>query len=67
MEASSANGLDDMDGANMVSGGCIDCIGCRPARPPSLLLSLPRPRIGCILTILADTSGLMDGYDDVGD
>ena len=43
VEASSANGVDDVDGANMVSGGCIDCQGCRPARPPSLLLSLPRP------------------------
>ena len=67
MEASSANGLDDMDGANMVSGGCIDCIGCRPARLPSLLLSFPRPRIGCILIVVVDTGGIMDGYDDVGD
>ena len=25
VEASSANGVDDVDGANMVLGGCIDC------------------------------------------
>ena len=25
VEASGANGVDDVDGANMVSGGCIDC------------------------------------------
>ena len=62
-EALGANGVDDVDGANMVSGGCIDRQGCRPTRPPSL----PRPRIGCILTVVVDTDGLMDGYDDVGD
>nr|CAN62345.1 hypothetical protein VITISV_006920 [Vitis vinifera] len=64
MEASSANGVDDVDGANMVSGGCIDRRGCRLAHPPSLL---PRPQIGYILAVMADTGGLMDGYDDVGD
>ena len=67
VETSGANGVDDVDGANMVSGGCIDCIGCRPARLPSLLLSFPRPRIGCILIVVVDTGGIMDGYDDVGD
>ena len=67
VEASGANGVDDVDGANMVSGGCIDRRGCRPARPSSRLLPLPQPRIGCIVTVVADTSGLMDGYDDVGD
>ena len=67
VEALGTNGVDDVDGANMVSGGCIDRRGCRPARPSSRLLPLPRPRIGCILTIVADTGGLMDGYDDVGD
>nr|CAN82233.1 hypothetical protein VITISV_005123 [Vitis vinifera] len=67
VETLSANGVDDVDGANMVSGGCIDHRGCQPARPSSRLLPLPWPRIGCILTVVADTSGLMDGYDDVGD
>ena len=67
VEASSANRVDDVDGANMVSGGCIDRQGYRPACPPSRLLPLPRPQIGCILTVVADTGGLMDGYDDVGD
>ena len=28
VEALGANGVDDVDGANMVSGGCIDCRGC---------------------------------------
>ena len=67
VETSGANGVDDVDGANMVSGGCIDHRGCRPVRPPSLLLSLPRPQIGCILIVVADIGGLMDEYDDVGD
>ena len=67
VEASSVNGVDDVDGANMVLGGCIDGQDYRPTHPPSHLLPLPRPRIGCILTIVADTGGLMDGYDDVGD
>ena len=67
VETLSANGVDDVDGANKVSGGCIDHRGCQPARPSSRLLPLPWPRIGCILTVVADTSGLMDGYDDVGD
>ena len=67
VETSGANGVDDVNGANMVSGGCIDHRGCRPVRPPSLLLSLLRPQIGCILTVVADTGGLIDGYDDVGD
>ena len=67
VETSCANEVDDVDGANMVSGGCIDCIGCRPARLPSLLLSFPRPRIGCILIVVVDTGGIMDGYGDVGD
>ena len=40
VEASGANGVDDVDGANMVSGRCIDHQGCRPARPPSRLLPL---------------------------
>ena len=65
VEATSA--IDDVDGANMVSGGCIDRRGCRPAHPSSRLLPLPWPRIGCILTVVADTGGLIDGYDDVGD
>ena len=43
VEASSANRVDDVDGANMVLGGCIDRRGCQPARPPSLLLSLSWP------------------------
>ena len=43
VEASGANGVDDVDGVNMVSGGCIDRRGCQPARPPSLLLSLSWP------------------------
>ena len=67
VEASSANGVDDMDGANMVSGGCIEHRGCRPTHLPSHLLHLPQHRISCILTIMVDTSGLMDGSDDVGD
>ena len=62
VKALGANGVDDVDGANMVSGECIDRRGCRPACPPSL----PRPRIGCILTVVVDTDGLMDGYDDIG-
>ena len=66
-EALGANGVDDVDGANMVSGGCIDHRGGRPVRPPALLLSLPRPRIGYILTVVANIGGLIDGYDDVGD
>ena len=37
VEAFGANGVDDVDGANMVSGGCIDCRGYRPARPPPFL------------------------------
>ena len=41
VEASVANGVDDVDGANMASGGCIDYQGCRPTHPPSRLLSLP--------------------------
>ena len=28
VEASGANGVDDVDGANMVLGGCIDRRGC---------------------------------------
>ena len=28
VEASGANGVDDVDGANMVSGGCIDHRSC---------------------------------------
>ena len=67
VEASSANGVDYMDGANMVSGGCIERRGCRPTHPPSRLLPLPQHRISCILTVMVDTSGLMDGSDDVGD
>ena len=67
VEASGANGVDDVDGANMVSGGCIDRRGCLLTRPPSRLLHLPRPQIGCILTVVANTCGLMDGSDDVGD
>ena len=67
VEASGANGVDDVDGANMVSGGCIERRGCRPTHPPSRLLPLPQHRISCILTVMVDTSGLMDGSDDVGD
>ena len=67
VEASGANEVDDVDGANMVSGGCIDRQSCWPARLPYRLLPLPRPLIGYILTVMADISGLMDGFDDVGD
>ena len=37
MEVSSANRVDVVDTANMVLGGCIDCRGYRPARPPPFL------------------------------
>ena len=67
MEALSANGVDDMDGSNIVSGGCIYRWGCQPTHPPSRLPHFLLPWIGCILTIMADTSGLMDGSDDIND
>ena len=40
VEASGTNGVDNVDGANMVLGGCIDRRGCWLAHPPSRLLSL---------------------------
>ena len=63
MEVSSANRVDVVDNVNMVSSECVDCRGCRPARPPPF----PRPQISCILTIVANTYGLMDEFDYVDD
>ena len=40
VEASGTNGVDNVDGANMVLGGCIDRRGCWLARPPFRLLPL---------------------------
>ena len=43
VQALGANGVDDVDNANMVSIECIYRRGCRPTYPPSRLLSLLRP------------------------
>ena len=45
MEASGANGVDDVDSGNIIIS-CVD----QPPRPPPL----PRDHIGCILTTVDD-------------
>ena len=57
VEALGANGVDD--GGNIISS--VDLHACRPARPPPF----PRPRIGCILTVMDDIGGLRDDPYDV--
>ena len=59
VEASGANGVDDVDGGNIVS--FVDRHACQPTRPPPL----PRPRIGYILIVMDDIRGLMDEPYDV--
>ena len=56
VEASGENGVDDVDGRNIIVS-CVDWPACLPP--------LPRPRIGCILTVVDDIGGLMDGPYDV--
>ena len=41
VESSGANEVDDLDGANMISSGCINHQGCRPTLPLSHLPPLP--------------------------
>ena len=41
VESSGANEVDDLDGANMMSSGCINHQGCRLTLPFSYLPHLP--------------------------
>lgn len=63
VEASSMNGVGDVDGDNMVLDGYINSHGHRLACLPSFFLLV----IGYILTVVANISGLMDELDNVND
>ena len=67
VEASGANGIEDVNGVNMDLGGCTDGRDHWLACLPSHLLPIPRPIIGYILKILTDKGGLLDGFDDIDD
>ena len=56
VEALGANGVDDVDGGNVI----VSCVDRLALSPP-----LPRPRIGYILTTMDDIGGLMDDPYDV--
>lgn len=61
VEASSANGVIDVGVADMILGGCMD------GRVQMGYLMWVLLLLGCILIVVANTCGLMNGFDDVDD